>query len=101
MNPDRNKFEPLTGLVDEAGKGMQQESSKPFQRLLERAMQQDQQQDQPPEDPSQLFRPDGSPVPGHWPVFKVGEEVTVKNYVFLVAYIGETTLLLEPVRMAP
>lgn len=44
-----------------------------------------------------LVRPDGSPVPEHWSVFRVGEEVVVKNYTFKIGYIGESALLLEPV----
>ena len=42
-------------------------------------------------------RPKGEPVPEHRSVFRVDEVVTVKNYTFRVAYIGEGTLLLEPV----
>lgn len=44
-----------------------------------------------------LLRPDGSPVPKHWTVFRVGEEVAIKDYTFRVAYIGETVILFEPV----
>lgn len=44
-----------------------------------------------------LFRPDGSKVPKHWSTFRVGELVTVKDYTFKVAYIGESNVLLEPV----
>jgi hypothetical protein len=44
----------------------------------------------------ELLRPDGSPVPKHWAIFKVGECVVVKDQTFTVAYIGEGTLLLEP-----
>jgi hypothetical protein len=43
-----------------------------------------------------LLRPDGSPVPAHWSVFREGEVITVKNYQFRVVYIGETSILLEP-----
>jgi len=43
-----------------------------------------------------LLRPDGSPVPEHWPVFREGEEVVLKNYTFKVGYMGEKCLLLEP-----
>ena len=42
-------------------------------------------------------RPDGSPVPEHWSIFTVGEEVTIKDYTFKVAYIGESAILFEPV----
>jgi len=44
-----------------------------------------------------LLRPDGSPVPEHWGVYLVGEEVALKNHIFRVGYIGENTLLLEAV----
>ena len=46
---------------------------------------------------SHLLRPDGSKVPEHWSIFSVGEHVVVNNYTFKVAYIGETSILLEPV----
>jgi hypothetical protein len=44
-----------------------------------------------------LVRPDGSPVPKHWAIFRQGEEVVIKNYTFKVAYIGETAILFAPV----
>jgi len=44
-----------------------------------------------------LFRPNGKPVPGHWPIFKEGELIEIKNYTFKVAHIGESHMLLEPV----
>jgi hypothetical protein len=44
----------------------------------------------------QLVRADGSPIPDHWPIFKVDEKLVIKNYTFRVAYINETTLVLEP-----
>ncbi len=44
-----------------------------------------------------LTRPDGSPVPKDWSIFTVGEEVTIKDYTFKVAYIGESVILFEPV----
>lgn len=68
MNPDTNKLEPLT---------------EDFNIKVEA--------------PGRLLRPDGSEVPSHWSVFQVGEQVVVKDYTFKVAYIGEGTLLLEPV----
>jgi len=46
---------------------------------------------------SKLFRPDGTPVPSHWSIFKADEIVSVKNYSFKVLCVGEKTLLLEPV----
>lgn len=47
--------------------------------------------------PNQLVRPNGKPVPAHWSVYTIGEEVVVESYRFRVAYIGETSMLLEPV----
>lgn len=44
-----------------------------------------------------LLRPNGSPVPKHWSVFRVGEDVVIKDYTFKVAYIGESAILFEPV----
>ncbi len=44
-----------------------------------------------------LVRPDGSPVPKTWSTFAVGEKVVIKDYTFEVAYIGETSILFEPV----
>ena len=44
-----------------------------------------------------LFRPDGTPVPKSWSIFKVGEKVVIKDYTFECKYIGETSILFEPV----
>ena len=72
MNPETNQFEELSEAVAAASSET---------KLL----------------PGQLVRPDGSPVPEHWSVFTVGEEIPIKGYVFKVAYIGETSILFEPV----
>jgi len=77
MNPDTNRFEQLQEASPEQNSAMQ--------RLANAVAQ------------SRLVRPDGSPVPAHWSVFTVGEEVVIKNYTFKVAYIGETSILFEPV----
>lgn len=45
----------------------------------------------------QLLRPDGTPVPSHWAVFKADEIVTIKNYDFKILHVGDDTLLLKPV----
>ena len=45
----------------------------------------------------QLYRPDSTIVPDHWSVFTIGQEIPINNYVFRVAYIGETSILFEPV----
>jgi len=47
-----------------------------------------------------LIRPDGTPVPRHWPVFQTGELVVIKDYTFKVAHIGESYILFEPVSSA-
>jgi len=86
MNPETNRFESLSEEDDE---------------ILESLVQKDQHQiheDGTTEKSttSILLRPDGTPVPAHWSVYQVGETVVVKNYCFKVVYIGESTLLLEP-----
>jgi len=43
-----------------------------------------------------LLRPNGEPVPPHWCVLTVGETIVIKNYTFKICYIGETSILLEP-----
>lgn len=70
MNPETGKFEPLKATDEKDGVGN-------FFR--------------------QLLRLDGSPVPRHWAIFSVDELVTVKDTTFKVAYINESTLILEPV----
>lgn len=44
-----------------------------------------------------LLKPDGTPIPKHITIFKEGELIVCKNYTFRVAYMNETTLVLEPV----
>ena len=44
-----------------------------------------------------LVRPNGEPIPQHWSTFAIGETVTIKDYTFKVAYIGESNILFEPV----
>jgi hypothetical protein len=71
MNPDTNRFEPL---------------SPPSLDDLKKEL-----------DTMRLLRPDGTPVPEHWSTFRVGEDVVIRGYTFRVAYIGETAILFEPV----
>lgn len=86
MNPTTNKFEPLheqepdRNTDGEAQRRLKQRVKKIDPALL-----------------GVLLRPNGEPVPDHWIQFQVGEQVVVKGYTFKVAYIGESTLLLEPV----
>lgn len=82
MNPETNRFEHL----HEATEGESTEhrrNREALQRMLTNG--------------GKLLRPDGSPVPAHWPVFSVGEHVVIKDYTFKVAYIGEGSILCEPV----
>lgn len=96
MNPDTNRFEPLTKpatteeevFTEEVPHNQTREQQR---RLRQRAKQLD------PTLLGVLLRPNGEPVPRHWPVFSTGEDVRIKDYMFRVAYIGETNLLLEPV----
>ncbi len=72
MNPDTNRFEPLS-----------EEVIKAFEDRLEGQR--------------KLLRPDGSPVPVHWTQFHLDELVVIKGYTFKVKYIGESAILFEPV----
>lgn len=74
MNPDTNKLEPVLDAL--SGKV-------PISTLADSVL--------------GFVRADGTPVPAHWSVFKVGEEVTMKGYRFKVGYLGESAILLEPV----
>jgi len=40
----------------------------------------------------------GEPVPSDWPVFTIGEEITLRGHVFRVDTIGNDKLLLESIR---
>lgn len=46
---------------------------------------------------TKLLRTDGSTVPDHWSTFQIDEYVAIKDYTFKVAYIGETSILFEPI----
>ena len=47
---------------------------------------------------TEFVKLDGSPIPITVKIFKVDELVTIKDYTFRVAYIGESNILFEPVR---
>lgn len=90
MNPDSNRFEPLTILSE---KHIKRNTSKEQRRRLNQIARKE-------IDPSLLnilLRPNGEPVPNHWSTFTVGEHVVIKNYTFKVVYVGETSILFEPV----
>jgi hypothetical protein len=78
MNPETNRFEPLAEQLRELVEKKADDAEKKFEAL------------------HPLIRPDGSPVPKHWSVFRVDELVVIKNYTFRVKYIGETAILFEP-----
>ena len=83
MNPETNKFELLrtdTGRDEDHGDLRSVMVGDPYQASV-----------------GVLLRPNGEPVPQHWTQFQVGECVVIKNYTFKVAYIGETSILFEPV----
>jgi hypothetical protein len=44
-----------------------------------------------------IIAPNGKPVPEHLSRFTVGEKVVIKGYTFKVAYVGETSVLFEPI----
>ena len=44
-----------------------------------------------------LIKPNGTPVPRHTALFKVGEHVVAKDQTFRVAHVNDCTLVLEPV----
>lgn len=81
MNPDTNRFEPLSASSDSDKSELAQFPPSGVLRDVN----------------FDSLRPNGKPVPKHWTQFQVGELVTIKDYTFKVAYIGETAILLEPV----
>jgi hypothetical protein len=79
MNPETNKFEKLSEVPKELREAMFKQTNDLQDKI------------------KKLYRPNGEPVPKHWSIFNVGEEVIVKDYTFKIAYMNETTLILEPV----
>lgn len=43
-----------------------------------------------------IVKPDGSPFPHHMSILKIGDMVPIRGQTFKVAYVGETSVLLEP-----
>ena len=76
MNPDTNKFEQLYKEEDPTTQALAKKLNE-----LE----------------SRLMRPNGEPVPTHWSVFQVDELYVINDYTFRCKYIGETSILFEPV----
>ena len=79
MNPDTNKFEELTEYTKK-----ELEIRRKIDELQGKAC-------------GVLYRPNGQEVPKHWSIFSVGENYVINNYTFRCAYIGETSILFEPV----
>ena len=96
MNPDTKRFEQLMAAAASAAENMEAskrgalDSMAKMRTMIAKL-------GGNPDVPMALLRPDGSPVPKHWSIFTVGEQVVIKNYTFKVAYIGETAILFEPV----
>jgi hypothetical protein len=81
MNPNTNKFEKVSSDEDTYN---QEEANKELLKILK-------------SEQRKFKRADGSPVPEHWPVFELGEHIVIKDYTFKVAYVGETSILFEPI----
>lgn len=81
MNPETNKFEKIVDASDDEVK-----------RQIEAA------QGELKKHYKSILRANGSPVPTHWSLFKETELVVIKNYTFRVKCIGESYILLEPVK---
>jgi hypothetical protein len=104
MNPDTNKFEKLDYAKIEKDiqdrleiKTVNDEERKEHANFLQELVHQAGTGRFKRDALNTLLRPDGTPVPKHWSVFRVGENVVIKEYTFKVAYIGESNILFEPV----
>ena len=82
MNPDTNLFERL-------------QAAQPSARRLSDELKELVAQEQAAS--GGLVRPNGEPVPKHWSVFAVGEQVVIKDYTFEVVDISEDRILLKPI----
>jgi len=85
MNPETNRFEQLRESTEEETAEINKRMVESLKNLAKVAS------------GSFLLRPDGSPVPGHWPILSVGTKVEIEGYTFRVGYIGESVVLLEPI----
>lgn len=88
MNPNTNRFEALAEASNPDERWHEASGPNRAERRKEAAINRAL---------GKLVRPSGEPVPDHWTQFKVGEHVVIKDYTFKVAYIGETSILFEPV----
>jgi len=72
MNPETNKFEMLDPIV--------KEDNERLEKIF-----------------GEILRPNGKIVPKHWSIFQVDENYVINDYTFKCKYIGETSILFEPV----
>lgn len=87
MNPDTNKFEELTVFDKQRANDLCKcGSGKKFKACCRQVT----------VPVSQLLRPNGTPVPGHWSIFHIDEVYEINGYTFKCKYIGETSILFEP-----
>lgn len=87
MNPETNKFERLQMEKNSYSEDILKKDA------LKNALSKVQKVVQPPN----LLRPDGTSMPKHWSIFEIGKNYEINNYTFKCAYIGETSILFEPV----
>ncbi len=90
MNPDTNRFEPLTEQLTEPLSAIEEEFAKQMKTAVEAPY------GGFTKSQAELVRPDGTPVPKHWSTFTVGNKYEINGYTFTCAYIGETSILFEP-----
>ncbi len=103
MNPDTNEFEQLQAKVSAAhadDRGIRDTLAKACEEsdhaIAVRKAFSEASKVADEAKAGQLVRPNGEPVPKHWAIFQVGEEVVIKEYTFRVAYIGKSNILFEP-----
>lgn len=75
MNPETNKFEQLKSQLSETDLEIEKMYA----------------------EQTALLKPDGTPVPKHWSIFQIDENYVINNYTFKCKYIGETSILFEPI----
>jgi hypothetical protein len=79
MNPDTGKLEKLTNIDQDELRKRIEDSGETISKFFDG-----------------LIRPDGSPVPESWTLFKVGELVELKEHTFEIAHLGDNYIVLEP-----
>jgi len=96
MDHNANRFRPVFGDDDEGRTELEGLHQQLQAQLTGGGRQVEERLEELTKGTGRLVLADGSPVPAHWPVFKDGELVTVKDYTFRVGHIGAAHLLLEP-----